>query len=504
MKDETTHWSVSLSRSGLLVCALGFVALYLGVAFFRIGYPFELEWLEGGVLDHIRRILAGEKLYVEPSLEFVPFVYTPLYYYLSAAVSRLTGVGFVSLRAVSICASAGCFFVIFLYVLRETRALLPSIAAAGLFAASFRAGGAWFDLARVDSLFLVTLLGAVYLIRFHVSARSHVLAGILIVLSFLTKQTALVMAVPLAAACLVRNGRTGLYFAATVIVLVGAGTVLFDSIYDGWYTYYVFELPRSHSFESEMILRFWTKNLLVTMPIALFFSAMYLFVAVKGDNREGGISVALIAVALIGGSWVSSLHSGSYDNVILPAYAGLSILFGAALNAIIETLYDMGAKKTVSAQTILYLVCIGQFGLLAYNPSDQIPSEEDKTAGEALVKRISKIEGDVLIPRHGYLSRMAGKKGCAHEMAMNDVLRGGVKESGAGIKGQILTALEEQKFGAIIVNYNWLTEDIKRYYRKAPGRIFESEDVFWPVTGLRTRPEHLYLPQSKDSLIKHR
>ncbi len=493
MKDKTTHLSVELSRGGLLVCALGFAFLYLGIALFRIGYPFELEWLEGGILEHVQRILSGQKLYVEPSLEFVPFVYTPLYYYLSAAVSKLTGVGFAPLRAVSICASTGCFFIVFSYVRKETRALLPSIAAAGLFAATFRAGGAWFDLARVDSLFLVTLLGAVYLVRFRVSPRSYILAGLLVALSFLTKQTALIMAVPLAAACLVRNVRAGLCFVATVAVLIGASTLVFDSVYDGFYTYYVFKLPGAHPFESEMVIHFWTKNLLVTMPIAALFSAMYLFVAVRGDARQGGISIALVAVALIGGSWVSSLHSGSYDNVALPAYAGLSILFGAALNAGIETLRDMGTKKTGLAQIILYLVCIGQFGLLAYDPSDQIPSEEDEAAGAALVNRISKIKGDVLIPRHGYLSRMAGKKGCAHEMAMSDVLRGGSEEDGAKIKGEILTNLKDGSLGAIIVNYNWLTEDIERYYQKAPKRAFESNDVFWPVTGLKTRPEFVYV-----------
>ena len=60
----------------------------------RARYPFELEWMEGGVLDHVRVVLSGQPLYRAPSVEFTPFIYTPFYYAVCAALARVFGVGF--------------------------------------------------------------------------------------------------------------------------------------------------------------------------------------------------------------------------------------------------------------------------------------------------------------------------------------------------------------------------------------------------------------------------
>ena len=58
-----------------VAASVGFAALYLGFSLRRITYPFELEWMEGGSLEHLMRVLRGERLYLRPSLEFAgPFV----------------------------------------------------------------------------------------------------------------------------------------------------------------------------------------------------------------------------------------------------------------------------------------------------------------------------------------------------------------------------------------------------------------------------------------------
>ena len=175
-------------RYSLLLLAISYIAVYLIIVCLRIQYPFELEWMEGGVVDHVRRILSGKKLYVNPSLEFIPFTYTPFYFYVSALVSKITGIGFTPLRFVSLISSLGSFFIIFLIVKRETRAYFPSIIASCFFAATFQISGAWFDIGRVDSLFLLLSLLTIYVIKFHTSWQSHIIAGILISFAFLTKQ----------------------------------------------------------------------------------------------------------------------------------------------------------------------------------------------------------------------------------------------------------------------------------------------------------------------------
>ena len=103
-----------------VVASAGFVALYLGFSLQRIAHPFELEWMEGGSLEHLMRVLRGEPLYVTPSIEFVPFPYPPFYYYLGAIVSKLTGPSFLPLRIISLAASLGTAWIVHLFVRRET------------------------------------------------------------------------------------------------------------------------------------------------------------------------------------------------------------------------------------------------------------------------------------------------------------------------------------------------------------------------------------------------
>ena len=107
-------------RWAVFALALAFLALYFAIAPARIGYPFELEWMEGACVDHVRRVLAGRPLYVVPSLDFVPFVYPPLYFWVSAVAAKLIGVGFLPLRLVSFLSSLGCFAIIFPMVRRPS------------------------------------------------------------------------------------------------------------------------------------------------------------------------------------------------------------------------------------------------------------------------------------------------------------------------------------------------------------------------------------------------
>src|ERR1700680_2480458 len=76
----------------VLIASVGYVATYVVLVCCRLRYPFELEWLEGLSVDHVRTILAGKPLYARPSLGFTPLTYAPAYFYLGAALSRIIGV----------------------------------------------------------------------------------------------------------------------------------------------------------------------------------------------------------------------------------------------------------------------------------------------------------------------------------------------------------------------------------------------------------------------------
>ncbi len=56
-------------RALVLAVSAAYIALYAILVCFRLRYPFELEWLEGASVDHVRTILANRPLYASPSLD---------------------------------------------------------------------------------------------------------------------------------------------------------------------------------------------------------------------------------------------------------------------------------------------------------------------------------------------------------------------------------------------------------------------------------------------------
>ena len=65
-------------------------------------YPYDLEWMEGGMLHHAQRIHGGLGIYVAPSIEFIPYLYTPLYPSLLALFGGAFGISYTLGRAFSV------------------------------------------------------------------------------------------------------------------------------------------------------------------------------------------------------------------------------------------------------------------------------------------------------------------------------------------------------------------------------------------------------------------
>ncbi|UCB53252.1 MAG: glycosyltransferase family 39 protein [Candidatus Zixiibacteriota bacterium] len=495
MKTDTSDQLTKFFRYLLLSVAVCFIAVYLILAFLRIRYPFELEWMEGACVDHVLRILSGEKLYVTPSLEFIPFIYAPLYFYLSAAVSAIIGVGFLPLRLVSLISSLGCLSLIFFFVKKETGSGLLGILASSLFAATYRISGAWYDIGRADSLFLLLLLGGLYLIKFRHSSKSYLLAGVLVSLSFLTKQVALIIFLPTALYCVLSGRARSTYFIGTVVGIVGVSTYLLNWIHGGWYSYYVFHLPRQHVVVEGMYLDFWTKDILSALPVACAISAFFIFAQTVISGKRNYLFYSLMSVGMLGGAWLTRLRLGSYDNVLIPAYAVLSILFGLGIHRAFDFISGASAIKRRVLEAGICLVCITQFLLLVYNPLAQIPTRKDLEAGRGFIDTMAQLPGDVLVLSHGYLPTLAGKRSHAHDAAVNDVLNDTGSAAAAKLREEIRRAVQERRFGAIILDGPWFLEIIQRHY-DGHRALFASADVFWPATGRRTRPEMVYLPKS--------
>src|SRR5450432_2416616 len=89
-----------------------------------------------------------------------------------------------------------CFVLISWWVRSETDDTVAGVAAAGAFSATYATTGFWFDVVRVDSLYLLLVLGAYALVRFGDSRRAAIATGVLLAASFFAKQSGIALAVP--------------------------------------------------------------------------------------------------------------------------------------------------------------------------------------------------------------------------------------------------------------------------------------------------------------------
>jgi 4-amino-4-deoxy-L-arabinose transferase-like glycosyltransferase len=479
----TAAWRLAAGLGGAFVLLLAVTMLL------RARYPFELEWMEGATLEHVRRVLQGKPLYGKPSLEFVAFAYPPFYYYVAAGVARITGDGFLALRLVSIAATFGSLVLIFTIVRREAGGMAGAVAA-GLYAATYAASGAWMDLGRVDSLYLFfALLTCALLVRAW-TPRAFVEAGMCAAFALLTKQPIAVSLVPIAVYLLVKRTWRFLWFGAAAF-LVGAGIEWFlDFRSGGWLRYYVYELPRLRlavsSQGNRLGLFLWSDMVRPLAPLLVVFAvaAVRLFrkPAVKTHRPDAGRRrrCALIALGFIGSSCLARLEGGAWANALMPAYAGVAILFGLA----VATLGRDGLLAPVAA--------ILQFALLAYDPRPLVPRTADIETGRAIVRRIAAIPGDVLVVDHGYLATAAGKRSYAHGWALTDVLWADPNYAGPDLDREVREAVASGRFSALVLDKNrhWFAADFDRYY--VHSEDLGGEGTFEPVSGSKRRPVAIY------------
>jgi hypothetical protein len=478
---------------GTAVVAGGYLLLYVVIALWRLNHPFELNWMEGAMVDHVRRIVDGEQLYVAPTLTFVPFIYPPAFYYVSAAVAQVTGVDFVALRLVSIVSSLGVFVLVYAFVARETGDRLAALAASGMFAATYSLGGTYLDVGRVDSFFLVLLLGAMYLLRFHASLVAHVVSALLVALAFHTKQSAVVMAAPVLLWAVFRDPRRGAIAAVLAGVATYGAALAIDAAHDGWYRYYVFDIPSGIQLFLPRLVDFWRVDVLP--PLAISWAVGLLYLLLPGPRRSRGFYLAMTA-GLVAGAWIPRANLGGNDNVLIPAFLASSVLFGLGLHACRSRLASAPASTRRPAEIWLATVCLLQFVTLSYNPRHRLPTRADAEAGEQLVRRLSAVEGDVWLPYHGAIASLSGKRPYAHWMAITQILEREDDPLRDVLRREIDAAIGTRRFGLIVMSSTPFANSpaLAPYYAPA-GEAIEDSDVLWPVAGARRRVETMYIPR---------
>lgn len=425
-------------------------------------------------------------MYVAPTLDWVPFSYPPLYYLFAWPVAQVTGVSFFPLRIVSAVASLGTCGLLAWLVAAETGCGAAGVAAAGLYAATYRIAGAWFDVGRVDALYVFFALAAIALVRRGKSWPSAVAAGLALFASIWSKQTALALVPALCLAALDRPAR-GIVLGLTVTTALGAAFAWMHEVSNGWFTYYAWQLPRKH-YEYGCAPHFWLHDVWLPLRGACVLAAL----AIPGlllRRRWSAIAYALIAGALLGSAWISRAHCGGYDNVLMPGYLALCLLAGLTLGK---------APRVPRVGWLLGLAAWGalcwQLAGLRYDMVAQVPTSRDRAAGDDLVLRISETPGSVWVFSHNRYGPSAGKARLAHWMAMCDVLRDTDPAIKQKLGEQLHAAIVWKRFGAIVTDDDYFPGPLATYYEKiAP--VFTAHGVLYPVTGFRTRPTWIWAPK---------
>ncbi len=481
------------------------VGLFLFVALGRIGYPYELEWLEGGAVEIVRRLASGHSMYVQPSLHYVAYPYTPLYFWVSGIVAHITGVGFFPLRLVSLVSSLGCCVMLVALVRRETTDVVAGVLASGLFMATFAVSGAWLDIGRVDSLALLLVLIFFYVARRAEGVGAGLLSGTILFLAFMTKQSDLIAAFPVLLLLVLLRRRVGLTALLTTAVLIVGSTAALDATTHGWYSYFVFDELIHQGVMSSVWRTFFTVDLWHVpwvLGLAVFGIALKLYYRQPARVIEWAFWPTATA-GLILAAFVSRLHSGGGKNVLIPAYAGLAILGALGYDAIrMRTRPPAGSISTHRGSWrpamvgILLATVVGiQIGALHYSPARYVPTAADQAAGARFIALVRNTPGPIIVFDHPYYETLAGKESWAQGEAVHDVLRTGSSPARRDLAASIHRFLIAPTQATVFSDEpnHALGSYSDAYFRLTPDRPFTCRQCFYPVTDIRRRPSYRYV-----------
>jgi hypothetical protein len=416
----------------------------------RLLYPLDLEWMEGGVLTHALRLGAGQPLYAEPSVDFVSFLYTPLYPAVLAALAKVFGLSYTLGRAVSILAFSGALMVLVAAVRGlaqpfESAELKAVATTAGLLGAAavclaFPFCGAFYDLVRADSLWLFLVSAGLYGCSPGRSARQIVLGALLLVSAFFTKQTAAPFMVAAAVSVALTSGlQSGLVFAAVAFGASAAAILVGQYLTDGWLWIYIYRLHQSHE---TLFERMWreTPRVLFDYGFVLLLPciACLLFVAFRRRFSQRLFFWSAMAATGVATAAVGSATQGAFDNAYIPA-----VYFGALLSAACAVelpvlaadlrsttegaVWSIGERHRSWCGSLRLFALLGLGFLAAHallrwpETTPHVPSPQDHAAARRLLTFLTEQGPEIFVPCHPFYSVLAGGRGHLHIMGVNDV-----------------------------------------------------------------------------------
>lgn len=204
-------------------------------AFQSLAYPFQLDNVEGYLLDEALQLSAGQSIYRPITAKpYLVANYPPLYQAATAVFLRFGKPGLFFGRMLVLTSVLGICLCLFILALRAGRQFLPALMAPFLFTVTFELHS-WIAYARVDlpSIFL-TLLGLVCFLTEDTRTAKR-LSIFFFVLALMTKQTAIAAPGACFLFLLWRNWRQALRFGVWLAFWVLLPTMILTGLTAGEY-----------------------------------------------------------------------------------------------------------------------------------------------------------------------------------------------------------------------------------------------------------------------------
>lgn len=452
----------------------------------RLRYPYDIEWMEGGMLVHALRARQGLGLFVPPSADFIPYIYPPLYPWLIGALGEPD---YVLGRGLSLFGTVLAMAAAVWAARREGAPWGLAAGAAALYLCTYDESGTFMDLVRADALAVGFAAWSLTLARVG-SAPAVVASGLLLVAAWLTKHNLALFGLPVVLWLWRVHGqrRAGQFVAASVVpALLLTGALQWAT--DGYFLTYLVGVPGSHPLVGERALKTFTEEL----PLSLrWTNAAMLAVGVLGlATRRLGPGAAYWAgvVAVAAGAGVlMRAHHGGFINVLMPAHWVLAAAGAGALGAAVRASGTHPAAVALAAALVAAQVKTG-----AWTEDKRYrPTERDIEAGEQVIAAIAAVDGEVFAPQFPWYPVLAGKQPSVPLISLWDIdhKRGPLYQEPSVVE----LALGERRWAAVLVGTKEIRHGIKEYYTPGP-KLNIPAGAFNTRTGWQVKPKELWIPR---------
>ncbi len=514
----------------------------------RMGYPYDLEWMEGGQLTHAWRVSEGRPLYPEPGPEWIPYIYPPGHAWLMAAVGRVAGLSLPVGRALSwLGVGLTMTGMVWLFARHGTgRRWVGAVVAVATWFCCYSASGAFFDLVRPDALALGSLMVALAL-----AVEKHpglvVLGGVFLAMAFWFKHPMAAFGLPIVVGLWIRDGhlRSAGWFLVAAVGL-GLGLTGLQAALEPEFLTYIVAVPASHDIIGYRVIPLTPWELASPISMVIVASSLVAWGVISEDwkslTRWGGISAIGVVAAVMAwagmglvppritvsllGAWSGTLgllvglgllwrtarhgrgttwplfvgvgvvavalaawmrgHVGGFVNVYLPAFAMLALASGWA-SATVRGSFPTG---------LIGVALSAQFSFSPWSlPSERlVPSADQRAEGDRIVEALRTRPGPVWSPVAPWMAVQAGHEPGPHLIALWDVAN---HPDGPwpNTRRRFEEAAASGYWATVLQGRQSVDFGLRAHYHRTER--LEVQRSFRPRTGWRNAPADIWGPASQ-------